>query len=297
VKNHLRMLFVLVVCGCSSSAPTSRILKPTPVDSQGLHNVFRVNDQLYSGSSPEGETGFKDLQNLGIKTIISVDGAHPEVELAKKHGLNYVHLPVNYDGISQQKAWLIAKAVRDLPGPIYLHCHHGRHRGPTAAAVARLCLEPTYTVEEAESWLKTAGIDPKYRGLTSLPKVLVRPTREQLDLLPNDFPSIATVSSLTKRMVQIDLYWDALKAARKSDWAQADDAAHTALQLYEQYRELNRLPTRKEPKFLEEMNEAEQAAKALEEALRQRPLSGEKTKAAFEKSQALCHRCHSTFRD
>ncbi len=29
-----------------------------------------------------------------------------------------------------------AKAVRDLPGKIYIHCHHGKHRSAAAAATA-----------------------------------------------------------------------------------------------------------------------------------------------------------------
>ena len=29
----------------------------------------------------------------------------------------------------------LARAARTLPGPIFVHCHHGMHRGPAAAAV------------------------------------------------------------------------------------------------------------------------------------------------------------------
>jgi hypothetical protein len=30
----------------------------------------------------------------------------------------------------------LAKAVRELEGPVYIHCHHGKHRSPAASAVA-----------------------------------------------------------------------------------------------------------------------------------------------------------------
>src|SRR5438094_677830 len=81
-------------------------------------------------SSPDGDEGFHSLQQLGIKTIVSVDGARPEVDLARKYGLRYVHLPIGYDAVPREQALRIARAIRDLPGPVYIHCHHGRHRGP-----------------------------------------------------------------------------------------------------------------------------------------------------------------------
>src|SRR5262249_601182 len=97
------VLFAVMVGGCGqpSGQRESTAVEITPVadapgspaEYPGLHNVFRLTERLYSGSSPEGEEGFLSLQRLGIKTIISVDGARPEVERARKLGLRYVHLP------------------------------------------------------------------------------------------------------------------------------------------------------------------------------------------------------------
>ena len=57
---------------------------------------------------------------LGVKTVISVDGAKPDVDLAKKHGMRYVHLPHGYDGVPDDRAKELAKAVR-RPGRPDLH--------------------------------------------------------------------------------------------------------------------------------------------------------------------------------
>lgn len=115
--------------------PNSNSLSNTP----GLHNVFRITDKLLSGSVPEGDLGFQTLQKLGVKTIITVDGAKPDVERAKKFSMRYVHLPIGYDGVPADQGLRLAKAVRDLPGLIYMHCHHGKHRSPAAAVVVKLC--------------------------------------------------------------------------------------------------------------------------------------------------------------
>src|SRR5205814_1359060 len=100
-----------VDCG-SPADETARL------DLPGLHNVFRVTGRLYSGSSPEDDAGFRSLQRLGIRTVITVDGARPDVERARRFGLRYVHLPIGYDGVPEARAYQLARAVRDLPGPV-----------------------------------------------------------------------------------------------------------------------------------------------------------------------------------
>src|SRR5688572_28625302 len=71
----------------------------TPVDLPALPNVVRLAERLYSGGLPGGEPGFRTLQRLGIRTLITVDGARPDVATAKRYGMRYVHLPFGYDGL------------------------------------------------------------------------------------------------------------------------------------------------------------------------------------------------------
>ena len=58
-----------------------------PHDFAGLRNVVAFNRELISGSVPEGAAGFESLVALGIKTIISVDGATPDLARAGAVGL------------------------------------------------------------------------------------------------------------------------------------------------------------------------------------------------------------------
>ena len=62
-----------------------------PIPGTELHNAHRVTEKVLSGAAPEGEAAFRKLRDLGVKTIISVDGAKPDVELARRYGLRYVH--------------------------------------------------------------------------------------------------------------------------------------------------------------------------------------------------------------
>src|SRR5262245_60445548 len=109
------MTWLVVTAGCQQgSAPAPSPPDPGRLELAGLHNVYRVTDKLYSGSSPEGDEGFRSLQRLGVKTVLSVDGARPDVERSRRFGLRYAHLPVGYDGITHDQALRLARAVRDL---------------------------------------------------------------------------------------------------------------------------------------------------------------------------------------
>jgi protein tyrosine phosphatase (PTP) superfamily phosphohydrolase (DUF442 family) len=274
---------------------------------KGVHNVYRITDKLFSGSSPEGDEGFRALQTLGVKTVISVDGAKPEVELARKHSLRYVHLPFGYDGIPPQRILELAKAVRDLPGPFYVHCHHGKHRGPAAAAAIHLCMDKNCSVEQALAEMQRAGTDPRYTGLYAVPKMLVRPTPKDLDRVPTDFPEVAKVSGVAQFMVEIDARWENIKLIRAAKWqAPPDhpdlDPPHEVLQLVELFHEASRLPVVNErpEEFRKWLVAAEKEAASLEQLLR----PGEKKQEvhrradeAFRKAEALCARCHANYRD
>ncbi len=286
---------LLAVVGCGRGEPSAPPL-PRAVAADGLHNVFRVSDGLFSGSSPDGPNGFAFLKALGVKTVISVDGATPDVAEAETHGLRYVHLPVGYDGIPRGQALRLAKAVRDLPGPVYVHCHHGKHRGPAACAAIQLILDPNFAPADADELMREAGTDPKYTGLVGLPKTLTRPTAEELDRASSDFPKTAVVPDLAKRMVAIDERWDHLKLVKAAGWATPQDhpdidPPHEARQLVEHYREVARLPSAKGMPFAD----AEAAATALELALRAK--DGTAAEVAFHRSANACASCHAVHRD
>jgi protein tyrosine phosphatase (PTP) superfamily phosphohydrolase (DUF442 family) len=305
VQRYSCVGLALVIAGCGErpTPPAGRAVAVRPVNAPGLSNVFRVSDRIYSGSSPDGDAGFAALHELGIKTIITVDGSTPDVATAHRHGLAYVHLPVGYDGIPRDKVLALARAAAELPGPIYVHCHHGQHRGPAAVAVIQLCTDPAWDPAAAEAWLRTAGTDPRYTGLVSIPRTLVRPSAEELAGVAADFPEVAPARGLTQLMVEVDSRWDRLTRVKAAGWGvPADrpdvDPPHEAVQLGEQFREAARLDAvrRRGPEFARRLGEAEAAAIELERGL-QSPVDAVRAAKAFERSAAACAACHERFRD
>jgi hypothetical protein len=89
--------------------------------------------------------------------------------------MRYVHLPFGYDGIPAGRVAELARAAATVEGPIFVHCHHGKHRGP--AAVGVICLaNGSMTVPQAEALLRSAGTSPDYPGLFGAVTHFVAPT-------------------------------------------------------------------------------------------------------------------------
>ena len=65
----------------------------------GLERYRRRSDRIGQGGEPHGEVAFRNLAALGYDTVVSVDGARPDVETAAKYGLRYVHGPLGYEGV------------------------------------------------------------------------------------------------------------------------------------------------------------------------------------------------------
>lgn len=279
-------------------APAAPVAGGPPVDLPGLENVVRLSDRLYSGGVPVGDEGFRTLQRLGVRTLLTVDGAPPDLAAARRFGMRYVHLPFGYDGCPAPTAARIVKAVRDLPGPVYVHCHHGKHRSPAAAVFARIALDGV-SPEQAVREMERAGTGRNYVGLYGDVRRFQPPSREELDRLPAGFPESAPVPPLVASMAALEVRLDRLLTQQRAGWP-ADrraDAAHEALQLRELYAEMNRTDeVRRRPSdFRRWMTEAEQEGSALEDALRAG--RGAEANRALGRIVAGCGSCHARYRN
>lgn len=209
-----------------------------------LHNVFRVTPRVVSGSQPESDAVFAWLAAQGVRTIVSVDGARPDVEAARRHGLRYVHLPIGYDGVPTKRIAELAKVASSLAAPFYVHCHHGKHRGPAAAAVMCQAAED-WSITTADAFLKQAGTSPDYPGLYRSVREFRPPDPGTLAAMGDAFPEAATTPSLVQVMVTLDEHLDRLRGCQQAQWCspqgQPDvSPAHEAVMLWEQLRELQR---------------------------------------------------------
>lgn len=267
----------------------------------GLENVFRVRPDLYSGGQPD-EAGFAELAKLGVKTVISVDGAPPELELAHKYGLRYVHLPIGYDSVPVGQQQKLVKARLTFPGPVYIHCHHGKHRGP--AAVMSLCraTDPKLSVETARDSLKVMGTAARYAGLYASVAAARPPSDEELRKLPAEFPERVAVSALAEQMGVIDGAWDRLKAAAKQGSVRSADRKAllaSVVELEELVTEAGRLvegePPALKPAFVTAAGQIRRERESLEKS--PAAVSRDAVDQLTARLEQCCNQCHAVHRD
>jgi protein tyrosine phosphatase (PTP) superfamily phosphohydrolase (DUF442 family) len=272
--------------------------KPDPsTDPVGIHNLIKVSNRIYSGSEPHGEEGFDSLAQLGVKTVISVDGAKPNVKAARKFGLRYIHIPIGYDGVPEEAGMALARAMRDAGTPVYVHCHHGKHRGPAAAAVACIASGDVAN-KDAIGILERAGTSKDYKGLWRDVKAYKPPAAGTP--LP-ELVEVAEVGSFTAAMSQVDRSFDNLKLCRDATWGVPPDhpdlvSAQEALLLVEGLHEAGRnLGDAYDERFKKWLAEAESQATQLRADLQKKNASAANARlVAIEKS---CKQCHQDYRD
>ncbi len=285
------LLLVLNTCGAQQQQ------QQTSQDPPGLHNFWQATPGVFLGSEPEGEEAFASLQKLGITTLVSVDGATPDLVLAKKFGLRYLHIPFGYDGIPEHAAKSLSRVARDIHSPVYVHCHHGKHRGPAAAAI--ICLAAgSVSRDNALLFMTSAGTSKDYDGLWRDVRNFEPP---HADTTLPEFVEVAKVESIAAAMAKLDRSFDHLKLSARVGWKPLTEhpdliPAAEALLVQEGLRESARqLDKEYSEEFRVWLKESEQLAATLYDAVK----AGEEVAASrlVKSLEQTCIRCHRKHRN
>jgi protein tyrosine phosphatase (PTP) superfamily phosphohydrolase (DUF442 family) len=281
-----------------------------PISDHRLQNAHYLTPQVVCGAQPEGDDGFAALRQLGIKTVVSVDGAQPDLQRAYANSIRYIHLPIGYDSVPNEKSQQLAKALLELEGPIYVHCHRGKHRGPAAAATACV-VAGLLNNTQAISAMKVMGTGENYLGLWASARESKPERKETLKALKAQLPERVAVRALVETMVQMDELLDHLSLLQQAGWkpsaAHPDlEPAHEALKLREQFTEAQRADhfEQRSVDFKAWMKGGEQIAMKLEQQLAERKKQGyPELQAARELDATLktlknnCSQCHESERN
>lgn len=123
------------------AATTATATVATPnISEVTIKNFGQMDERFFRGGQPK-EKQYKELQALGIKTIIDLrdDPEEYEKRQAEALGMRYVHLPMiakKYPKAETVDEFL--KLVDDpSTGKFFVHCAGGRHRTGVLGAVYR----------------------------------------------------------------------------------------------------------------------------------------------------------------
>ncbi len=161
-----------VVCPGQDSPETSATERTSANPSRPPNVVFvggplhltRVGEGLLCGAAPQSSADYDRLASLGVRTVVCVDASGSSREEANVRGWKYAHLPIDYGGITRDRIAQIAFVLERYPQPIYIHCHHGKHRAPAALAMGCVATG-RMSSEAALSIMRASGTGRDYLGL------------------------------------------------------------------------------------------------------------------------------------
>jgi hypothetical protein len=279
-----------------------------PEEFPGLHNVYHLSANIVSGSEPQGWQALETLRAMGVRTIVSVDGKAPDARAAAELGMRYVHVPIQYRGISDVEMARLAKTFRELEPPFYVHCFHGKHRGPAGAAVGRVVLDGADRWTAIAEMRQYCGTSAKYEGLYRAIAVGEIPAIEETARFDYAFDAAQLPAGVVGVMVELSRAHDYAVELGERDW-RADpehpdvDALNEAtklLQAYEVACELEEVRTG-DAEFRSWFEASRDASRDLVDAL-ERLSAGDASGAAdadvhFAAVRQLCSDCHAVFRN
>lgn len=301
----------LVACSSGGGRHAAPKVEPplmgdqSPRNYSGLHNVVAYHPDVFSGGVPEGAEGFETLAAMGIRTVISVDGAAPDLAEAKRHGLRYIHLPIGYNGFADARGDELARATRDSlgDGPVYIHCHHGKHRSAGAAGTVAVALG-WMTPEEAVARMRVSGTAPAYKGLYACAAEASVMSAADLDAVKPDFPEVCKPEGMVDLMVRLDVAMEYMKEIEAAGWkppanhpdlvpvAEAGKVADLLRVLHE-----DRSAVAQREGFAAKIDENHAPAQKLEDMLAAGSADAAALSAEFKRVSNACKSCHTAHRD
>jgi protein tyrosine/serine phosphatase len=124
----------------------------------------------------------KDLEQMGIRSIINLRMKDSDNRKVAATGLNHIHLPMKAQSVTYEDVVRTMKAIRDAPQPVLIHCRRGSDRTGCMVAFYRIVFLDWSKEKAIEAFL-----DPKYGYLENLfPNLVELIEQTNIDQLKKD---------------------------------------------------------------------------------------------------------------
>ena len=125
------------------------------IELPGLPNLHKTSDDLYRGAQPTAE-GMKQLEKLGVKTVINLRSMHSDRDDIKGTGLAYEHINMTTLNTEDKDVVRFLQIVTDSNcTPVFVHCKHGADRTGMVCAIYRIAVQ---------GWSKDEAIEEMTKG-------------------------------------------------------------------------------------------------------------------------------------
>ncbi len=142
-----------------ASAPTATVSSrpanwAAPVPAEHLKNFYKLDEKVYRSAQPNRK-GFRELEELGIKNVLSFRDYHSDEDAEGTH-LNLYRVKMEAGEITDNKVIEALRTIKESEGPILIHCWHGSDRTGLISAMYRIVFQ-TWSKEDAIEELMHGG--------------------------------------------------------------------------------------------------------------------------------------------
>lgn len=154
-------LVTLFACAAAArdpqpAAPPRPSVWAEPVALDGVPNLHRITPTLYRSEQPTA-AGFRNLEKLGIRTVINLRAFNDDDAELRGTMLRAVHVPVRTWHLETGEVVRVMRELRQAGnGPFLIHCQHGADRTGLMSALYRM-LEQDWSADDALAELVDGG--------------------------------------------------------------------------------------------------------------------------------------------
>lgn len=136
-KSKLKGAFIFFLLGVLSFTSPIKVEKLNLGNPQ---NCYKLNADLYRSAQPNA-AGMKNLEKLGIKSILNLRQFHDDRDEAKATSLQLIHYPMNAWTLSEEEIIQGVRLLKSAPKPVLVHCKHGSDRTGAVIAAYRMLVQ------------------------------------------------------------------------------------------------------------------------------------------------------------
>lgn len=137
-SNFIFLLFISQSFVLSKVLSESKVIEPAQKITVGhFKNLYKINDSLYRSEQPT-KAGMKELERLGIKTVLNFRNHHNDKDEVANTNLIIERIALNTNKIGYADIVQTLKIIQQSKKPILIHCLHGSDRTGCMIAAYRM---------------------------------------------------------------------------------------------------------------------------------------------------------------
>ncbi|WP_434036014.1 dual specificity protein phosphatase family protein [Formosa sp. 4Alg 33] len=140
LKSPLLHLFSFLYLTLSAPQLQAQELAFKNIETCDFHNLYQLNADLYRSEQPS-KKGMKEVQALGIKSVINLRRKHTDENKLKALDLDLYNIPLKAGTLDDNDIFTVLQTLQQAQKPVLIHCWHGSDRTGAIVAASRMVFE------------------------------------------------------------------------------------------------------------------------------------------------------------